>query len=232
MPDNSIDRKKATEAAFIFDLNGTMIDDMQYHAKAWFDILNNDLKAGLTKEQVKAEMYGKNSEVLTRIFGANHFTEDKMKELSVEKERRYQEAYRPNLLPLKGLQNFLNEAEKLGVAMAVGSAAIPFNIDFVLDNLHFRHFFKAIVSADDVEDSKPHPETFVRCAELLNIPPGKCIVFEDAPKGVEAAQRAGMKTVVLTTMHGKEDFADYDNVIEFIDNYSDVEPMDFLKKIK
>lgn len=54
--------------AFIFDLNGTMIDDMEYHAKAWFDIINNDLKAGLTLDQVKAEMYGKNVELLERVF--------------------------------------------------------------------------------------------------------------------------------------------------------------------
>ena len=51
-----------------------MIDDMQYHAQAWYDILNNDLKAGLTWDEVKVEMYGKNSELLERIFGKNHFS--------------------------------------------------------------------------------------------------------------------------------------------------------------
>ena len=145
--------------AFIFDLNGTMIDDMQYHAHAWFDILNNDLKAGLTRDEVKAEMYGKNSELLERIFEKNHFDETRMNELSLEKERRYQQAYLPNLKLINGSQQFLETSEQAGISMAIGSAAITFNIDFILDNLHIRDFFKAIVSADDVTTSKPDPET-------------------------------------------------------------------------
>ena len=66
--------------------------------------------------------------------------------------------------------------------------------------------------------SKPHPETFLLCAEKLQVSPENCIVFEDSPKGVEAAARAGMKAVVITTMHTKEEF-DHDNIICCIDNY-------------
>ena len=95
------------KVAFIFDLNGTMIDDMEYHTRAWYDILNNDLKAGLSVEEVKVQMYGKNVELLDRIFGEKHFTPERKNELSVEKERRYQHAYRPELSLIKGLQQFL-----------------------------------------------------------------------------------------------------------------------------
>lgn len=218
-----------TTEAFIFDLNGTMIDDMEYHAHAWYDILNNDLKAGLSWEEVKAEMYGKNAELLERVFGKNHFSQSIIKELSVEKERRYQRAYLPNLKLINGLLPFLEMAAAAGIPMAIGSAAIPFNIDFVLDNLHIRHFFKAIVSADDVTISKPDPETFLKCAKLLNTPPENCLVFEDAPKGVEAAQNAGMDCVVLTTMHGKNDFNNYNNVVSFIKDYSYSIPGNFLE---
>ena len=69
--------------------------------------------------------------------------------------------------------------------------------------------------------SKPDPETFTKAANILNIPPDACIVFEDAPKGVEAAFRAGMKAVVLTTMHEKEEFGRYSNIIRFIKDYTD-----------
>ncbi len=216
--------------AFIFDLNGTMIDDMQYHAHAWFGILNNDLKAGLTQDEVNVQMYGKNNELLERIFGKNHFSQEKMDELSIEKERRYQESFLPNLKLINGLQMFLERSEQAGIPMAIGSAAITFNIDFILDNLHIRRFFKAIVSADDVTTSKPDPETFIKCAELLNVSPGNCIVFEDAPKGVEAAQNAGMDCVVLTTMHEKEEFSRYKNVVGFINDYTLVNPFEFLGK--
>ncbi len=219
------------ELGFIFDLNGTMIDDMQYHAEAWYSILNDDLKAGLTWEKVKSEMYGKNDELLVRVFGDNHFSREKMHELSIEKERRYQKTYLPKLQLIKGLQQFLEKAEHLNVPMAIGSAAIPFNIDFVLDNLNIRHFFKAIVSAEDVITSKPDPETFIKCAELLNVSAEQCIVFEDAPKGVEAAQKAGMKTVVLTTMHAEEEFVNYKNVMAFVPDYLSATPESFLNHL-
>ena len=218
--------------AFIFDLNGTMIDDMRYHADAWYDILNSELKAGLTRDEVKVQMYGKNDELLERIFGKNHFSKEKIKEISIEKERRYQKAYLPNLSLIKGLQYFLQKSEEAGIIMAIGSAAIPFNIDFVLDNLHIRHFFQAIVSATDVATSKPDPETFSKCAALLSVSPENCLVFEDAPKGVEAAQSAGMECVVLTTMHEEEDFSQYKNVIDFIKDYSMVVPSNFLNRNK
>lgn len=213
--------------AFLFDLNGTMIDDMEYHATAWSDILNNDLKAGLSYDEVKAQMYGKNDELLVRIFGKNHFQPEKMKELSLEKERRYQRAFRPDLKLIDGLQQFLDEAKAEGILLAIGSAAIPFNIDFVLDNLGIRHYFSAIVSADDVAISKPDPETFLKCAQQLKVLPSECIVFEDAPKGVEAAANAGMQTVVLTTMHEMDEFEQYENTVAFINDYASSSPSDF-----
>ncbi|MEO5591029.1 MAG: HAD family phosphatase [Chitinophagaceae bacterium] len=210
-----------TPKAFLFDLNGTMIDDMEYHVKAWYDILNNDLKADLSWSQVKEQMYGKNSELLVRVFGEGKFDEKRMNELSLEKERRYQQTYLPNLQLIAGLENFMSKARANNILMAIGSAAIPFNIDFILDNLGIRGLFDAIVSADDVAVSKPHPETYLKAAGLLQVQPHECIVFEDAPKGVEAALNAGMKAVVLTTMHPQKEFAAYSNILVFISNYED-----------
>ena len=207
--------------AFLFDLNGTMIDDMGYHQQAWYDILNNDLHAGLSPEAVKKEMYGKNSELLVRIFGEGRFTTEEMDKWSLEKERRYQKAYRPQLRLIEGLDAFLKRAKEKGTLMAIGSAAINFNIDFVLDNLGIRHYFSAIVSADHVRTSKPDPETFLKLAEMLKLQPSDCMVFEDAPKGVEAAANAGMPSVVITTMHGPAEFAAYKNIWGYIKDYND-----------
>ena len=86
--------------------------------------------------------------------------------------------------------------------------------------MDLRHYFDSIVSADDVLESKPDPETYLKGAAELGVLPAECIVFEDAPKGVEAAQRAGMRAVVLTTMHEEHEFAAYDNIIQFITDYS------------
>ena len=207
--------------AFIFDLNGTMINDMEYHSIAWHAILNNDLHAGLSMAEVKTQMYGKNEELLDRVFGKGKFTKEQVNTISMKKERSYQAAFRPHLQLIAGLGQFLQRAEKQGIKMAIGSAAIPFNIDFVLDNLRIRHYFGAIVSADEVALSKPDPETFVLAAKELGIPPERCVVFEDAPKGVEAAMRANMPCIVLTTMHEKEEFQRYPNVLGYIADYTD-----------
>ncbi|MBW8686854.1 HAD family hydrolase [Chitinophaga rhizophila] len=215
--------------AFIFDMNGTMIDDMEYHLEGWFNILNDDLGAGMTRAAVKKEMYGKNQELLVRIFGKDRFTEAEMDELSMEKERRYQQAYLPHLRLIPGLQEFLEVADKAGILMGIGTAAIPFNVDFALDNLHIRHHFKSIVTANDVATSKPNPEVFLKAAEELGISPADCIVFEDAPKGVEAAANAGMKAVVLTTMHTREEFSDFDNILTFVPDYTTLRPEELFR---
>jgi beta-phosphoglucomutase family hydrolase len=206
--------------AYLFDLNGTMIDDMQYHIKAWHRILN-ELGANISLERMRDECYGKNNELLDRMF-PGRFTEEEKNRMSLEKEKQYQQEFKPHLQLLPGLDIFLEKAHQAGIKMAIGSAAIMFNIDFVLDNLNIRHYFEAIVSADDVVDSKPNPETYLKCAAALNISPQDCIVFEDAPKGVEAALNAGMESVVITLMHEKEDFSQYQNIISFIKDYREL----------
>lgn len=207
--------------AFLFDLNGTMIDDMDFHLEVWFRILNDELNAGLSREVVQQQMYGKNNEVLDRIFGRNHFTREEADRLARKKEARYQELYKPHLKLLPGLHEFLSYCDARGVSMAIGSAAIPGNIDFVVDNLAIRHFFKAIVSAEDVLLSKPHPETFLLAAEKIKVAPEDCIVFEDVPKGVESAWNAGMKCVVITSTHREEEFEPFPNVLFFMKDYTD-----------
>ncbi len=207
-------------SAYLFDLNGTMINDMAFHVDAWQQILTDTLGAKLTRDQVKGQMYGKNSEVIDRIFGADHFNQGQKDWISLEKEKLYQLAFAPHLTLIPGLAAWLERSRHQGVQMAIGSAAIPFNIDFVLDRLHIRHYFQAIVSADDVRHSKPDPETYLKAAALLGIAPTSCIVFEDAPKGVESALRAGMRCVVVTTMHQPQEFSSYPNVLGYIPDYT------------
>ncbi len=205
--------------AYLFDLNGTIIDDMQFHARAWYDILTNDLKSDITFDETVLQMYGKNQELLERVFGKAHFTQQQMDDFSMEKERRYQAAFKPHLQLIDGLGEFLEKAHQAGIKMAIGSAAIPFNIDFILDNLKLRKYFPVVVSADDVSISKPDPETFTKGADILGVGYSKCLVFEDAPKGVEAAKNAGMKAVALTTLHQPDEFLVKDNVLKFIADY-------------
>ena len=207
-----------TAKGFLFDLNGTMINDMPYHIDAWHKQLVA-LGSSISLEETKYQCYGKNDELLERVFPGRFSMEEKIK-LGNDKEALYRVEFKPYLELIDGLNNFLMIASNQNKLMAIGSAAINENINFVIDNLNIRHHFAAIVSANDVEKSKPHPETFLKCAEKLGLHPNDCIVFEDTPKGVECALNAGMKTIVILGEHEQHEFAHFDNVIECIKEYS------------
>jgi beta-phosphoglucomutase len=207
--------------AFIFDLNGTMINDMAFHEKAWFDMLNEELKANMTMAEVKSHMYGKNEELFERVFGKDTYSVEQVADFSLRKEQRYQKDFLPHLQLIDGLNDFLSKASSEGIRMAIGTAASPFNVNYVLDNIDIRSHFGAVVTADDVPVSKPNPDVFLRCAELLKVQANACVVFEDSPKGAEAARNAGMKAVVIKTYHEEQDFSHLNNILFFVDDYRD-----------
>jgi beta-phosphoglucomutase len=104
-------------------------------------------------------------------------------------------------------------ADGRGVPMAVGTAAPPGNIEIVLDTLALRARFRTIVSPSQGFRGKPHPDMFLAAAERMGVQPAQCLVFEDAPLGVEAAANAGMKAVAMLTMLTAAGFSAYGNII-------------------
>ena len=204
---------------FIFDMNGTIIDDMPWHTKIWNQMMN-ELGAGHSIEQTKEQLYGKNSEILERVF-PGRFNDAEKDALEMEKEKLYQRLYKSEMKLIIGLDDFLLKASANNIAIGLGTAAIKFNVDFILDGLNIRRYFKSIITAEDVTISKPHPETFLKCADEMNAKPEICIVFEDSPKGVETALNAGMQCVALTTMHTEEEFEQYSNIIFVVKDYTD-----------
>jgi beta-phosphoglucomutase len=204
--------------AFIFDMNGTMIDDMQYHTMAWNNILNN-LDANISLEETKLQVYGKAEEMFERIFGRGKFSEIELQEIILQKELTYQNEFRPHLKLIDGLDSFLQKAKARSIKLAIGTAALKTNVDYVLDELHLHDMFDAIVSAENVIASKPDPEVFLKCASLLNVSPNEAIIFEDSPMGIEAAKNGGFKAVAITTFHEASDFTKFDNLLFSIDDY-------------
>ncbi len=204
--------------AFIFDMNGTMINDMHYHTIAWNSILNK-FNANISLEETKLQMYGKPEEMFERIFGKRKFSAIELQEIIVKKEQTYQDEFRPHLKLIDGLNSFLQKAKAKRIKLAIGTAALKMNVDYVLDELHLREVFDVLVSAENVTTSKPDPEVFLKCASLLNISPAETVVFEDSPKGVEAAKNGGFKAVAITSFHGAEDFTKFDNLLFSIDDY-------------
>ena len=103
--------------------------------------------------------------------------------------------------------------------MAIGSAAPPENVDFVLEHLPLRSYFKTILHAKSVKKGKPDPEIYYKAATDLGLQPEDCLVFEDSVTGAETARRAGCKTVILTTTHAAEEFQQFPNVIKFMKDF-------------
>jgi HAD superfamily hydrolase (TIGR01509 family) len=207
--------------AFVFDLNGTMVNDMPYHIKAWHEKIIQ-LGGSLTLDEMKHQCYGKNDELLERVFPGKYSLEERIK-IGNEKEAIYRIEFKPFLKLMDGLDQFLKKADQENIKMAIGSAAIMDNINFVIQNMHIEHYFNAIISANDVKNSKPDPETFLKCAEALSVAPADCLVFEDTPKGVECALNAGMQAVVILGEHEAAEFEQYKNVIHLVRDYQGLE---------
>lgn len=185
-------------------MDGTLVDNMSYHSKAWLELFDS-LGIHLEADEFLRSTAGKtNPEILREIIG-KHLSEQEIRELSDRKEAYYRKLYHPNLKAANGLLPFLLQAKDLGIPMAVATAAGKENIDFILSGLDIESFFKAVVGAEDIEKGKPDPEIFLKSAQKLHVDPQACIVFEDSPNGVEAARRAGMKAILVTTSHQPEE---------------------------
>jgi beta-phosphoglucomutase len=207
--------------AFLFDLNGTMIHDMPYHVNAWHKVIL-ELGGTLSESEMKDQCYGKGEEMLERIFPGKYTQQERIA-ISEAKEAKYRIDYLPELKLIEGLAELLMRANQYQIKLGIGSAANNLNIDFVVDNLNIRALMKVMISGEMVSESKPHPETFLKCANLLAIPIPQCLVFEDTPKGVACAANAGMDVIVLTTTHPKSDFEDFSNIIHFAEDYKEIE---------
>lgn len=214
-------------AAFLFDMDGTMADNMQYHLQAWEKMVG-EAGSGLKGEELMNELYGKNSEVIERIFGQDRFTKDEVNKMSLKKEKYYHELYGSDIKLLPGLEDFLTRAHQQGIGLAIATAGLNMNVDFIVDHTGIRSLFDAVISDEDVKRSKPDPETFTMAADRLDISPARCIVFEDSPKGVEAAQQANMKAVAILTGKKEKDFSSYTNVVKAIPDYTSLQIADLL----
>lgn len=205
-------------AGVIFDMDGTIIDNMMVHHRAWQRIL---AKYGidLPLEEVKERIHGINEEILEREFGMR-FSPEERRAIAAEKEAAYRTIFKPELSLITGFTDFMDHLDELSLPFGIGTAAPGPNADFVLDELAIRSRFQAVVHAGHVQKGKPDPEVFEKAADGMGLPLEKCIIFEDSPTGAEAAHRGGAHSVIVTTTHAPREFAHLDNVLLFIDNFS------------
>ena len=214
--------------AFIFDADGTMFDNMNFHLQAWEKMMA-ELGSPLKGPALFKELYGKNTEVLERLFGPERFSDTQKQNTSRRKDGYFREFYAPHLRLMKGLNHFLSASHAQDILLGIGTGGLVENIDFALGMLKIRELFSVIITEADVINSKPDPETFIKAAAALGVDPSQAIVFEDVPKGVEAAANAGMKAVVILSSHHENDFSRYNNVIRMVNDYAELNPEELFK---
>lgn len=210
-----------TKRAFIFDMDGTIVDNMAFHTRSWVTFFQRRGKDIDADEFFRTTAGRQGKEIIRSHMGAD-LPDDEVAVLNQEKEAVYRELYEPHRKTLAGFDDLVGQAKAHGVALAVATAAPNANITFTLDGLDLRRHFDAVVGAADVPRGKPHPDVFLKAAERVGALPAHCIVFEDAPLGVEAARRAGMRCVVLATTLPAEAFAGFDNVIKVVRDFSEL----------
>jgi beta-phosphoglucomutase len=183
--------------AFLFDLDGVLIDSMPIHTQAWEEYLS---RLGIKPEYVVERMHGKrNSELVRELIDPRSSDEDAF-EHGAAKERLFREMIlRADLerFRIPGVTAFLEKFRD--VPKAVGSNAEPANIEFALEGLGLASYFQVRVDGTQVERPKPYPDIYLLGAERLGVKPANCIVFEDSPTGVAAGVAAGMRVVGVET---------------------------------
>jgi beta-phosphoglucomutase family hydrolase len=216
-----------TQPAFIFDMDGTIVDNMAFHTDSWLAFFERHGKTYDADAFFRETAGAQGREILRERLGPE-ITEDEIAVLAHEKDELYREMYGPHRSAIQGFEDFVTAARAQGVKLAVATSAPPANIVFTLDELDLRRHFDAVVGAADVARGKPHPDVFLKAAEKLGVNPKDCIVFEDAPMGVEAARRAGMQAVVITTTLPARAFREFDNVVRIVEHYEDLDVGDLL----
>jgi beta-phosphoglucomutase len=210
-----------TKPAFIFDMDGTIVDNMAFHTRSWLEFFARRGQAYEAEAFFRETAGAQGREILRERLGSD-VTDEEIVTLAAEKDALYREMYGPHRAAIQGFDAFVTEADARGVRLAVATSAPPPNIVFTLDELDLRRHFAAVVGAADVKQGKPHPDVFLKAAEQLGAEPADCIVFEDAPMGVEAARRAGMRAVVITTTLPADAFKEFDNVIAIVGDYDEL----------
>ena len=180
--------------AVLWDLDGTLVDSEEYHWRAWKETLD---RAGvaITHQDFLSSFGQRNDAILARWLGENAGA-GKIEQIGNDKEERYREMVRhEGLLPLPGAAEWVERLHHEGWRQAIASSAPRSNVETVLDALRLRPWFQACVSAEDVREGKPAPDVFLTAAARLGAEPHGCVVVEDARAGIQAAQRAGMRSI-------------------------------------
>lgn len=203
-----------TQSAVLWDMDGVLVDTGEFHFQSWAAVLP-DYGLQFSHESFRDTFGTNNRGILSLLFGEK-LTPELLAEIGERKESWFRDAVLGHARPLPGVLDWLHRLKEAGFRQGVASSAPPANINTLVDELGVRYYFDVLVSGADLP-GKPEPAVFLRVARLLNARPERCVVVEDAMAGVEAAKRAGMKCIAVTTTNSAPALAAADIVVERLD---------------
>lgn len=216
-------------AAFIFDMDGTMVNSMPWHAQSWITFTR---RHGLELDlpDLMRRTTGRNGAECIRELFQREMDDAEAWALIHEKEVIYRELFAPVFSEVAGFRAFSEQAVARGLKMGVGTAGDQKNIAFVLSHLKMPVPPQAVVGGDEGLPGKPEPAIFLEVARRINAPASACVVFEDAPFGIEAARRAGMRAVAICTGHSAHEL-DGPHVLAHVRDYNELFESKFLESL-
>ncbi len=191
--------------ALLFDMDGVVCDNMPAHEEAWRRYFRGR-GIEIDLRDFRENTMGMPTREVLRYYFKREVSPEEAARCAAEKEKSYRDLYRPKRRAAPGLRRFLDDARAGGWAVGLGTGSKDDNVAFILDGLKLRAAFDAVVDGGEVVKGKPDPETFLRLADKLKRRPKDCVVFEDSLLGEEAARRAGMSVVAVTTSHRADEF--------------------------
>ena len=193
------------EIGFLIDMDGVVCHNMPAHEEAWTSFFRGR-GIEIDLDDFRSNTMGMPTREVLRYYYKRDVPPEEAHEAAAVKETLYRKLYLPERAPAKGLMAFLKGARAGGYRVGLGTGSKDDNVSFILDGLDLRPWFDAVVDGGMVTKGKPDPETFLILADKLKVAPKNCVVFEDSLLGEEAARRAGMPVVAITTSHREDEF--------------------------
>ena len=216
--------------AFIFDMDGTIVDSMAAHKATWIDFAHRHGVRIDVDEMMRRTTGRTGLECVRLLLDQPGLDEATAWKLVHEKEHLYRELFGPIFREVSGFGAFYRAARGQGLKIGLGTAGDIRNVDFVLDHLRLDPAPDAIARGDEGLSGKPSPAIFLAAAQRMGVAPERCIVFEDAPFGIEAARRAGMNAVAICSGHSAEELGG-PHVIASARDYHQLFESEFLEKL-
>lgn len=188
-------------------MDGTLVDNMGFHAQAWLEMAARLGLHGLTAELFESHYAGQRNEEIFPDLLKRPVPPDELARLAEEKEQLYRDQAAPHLHEVTGLSAFLDRLQARDIQLAVATAAPPKNRALALRALKLEQRFAVVIGAEDAARGKPHPDLYLAAAKRLALDPSACVAFEDAPNGVRAAVAAGMACAGVVTTTSAERLA-------------------------